>query len=341
MSGAERRVSRGGRELYCASLPEGPASLPEDCASCGRPAAHSHRERFGDCVLLVPYCEPCSQSYAAAVTRGWAACIAGVVLAVTSVLAVPRAMPQLGLWGFGALTLALSLAPAAILWSFSVSVQAPRTTSSSAAWLFSTSQLVGTRLEWFLRFAEINGQQPPSRFIGRVPRVPLKAYVGALVGLCSIFPIYALQRPPLVVLNLVGVDGVLEVDGVPHGELESSSLESAHAGIHIRLWSGERRLVLKAKDGAELAALTVLLRSGRDHLAVLGEHDQCFWLERQTYGRAPASSRQIQRLQGRGFWVLSDPIDTWFAPNPDPSDDRRSTGGHMLALRQALCDRAP
>ena len=44
---------------------------------------------------------------------------------------------------------------------------------------------------------------------------------------------------------------------------------------------------------------------------------------------------------GRGIWHLRRRIDTWFAPNPATVADSRSTGGRLVALRQALCREAP
>jgi hypothetical protein len=44
---------------------------------------------------------------------------------------------------------------------------------------------------------------------------------------------------------------------------------------------------------------------------------------------------------GRQIWHLRRRIDTWFAPNPATVADSRSTGGRLVALRQALCREAP
>jgi len=86
----------------------------------------------------------------------------------------------------------------------------------------------------------------------------------------------------------------------------------------------------------------VRLVSGAMHFYAPASNGYCFWLEHTHYGRAKSFENDIEPLAGPSrFWVLARRVDTWFSPNPPATDDDRSTGGSLTALRQGPCNVAP
>ena len=94
-------------------------------------------------------------------------------------------------------------------------------------------------------------------------------------------------------------------------------------------------------ESAAVARVQVTLDAGALYLFAPGAANHCFWLERDTYGKA-SEAPIIRRLGGKdGFFSIPTRIDSWFSPNPDPGADTRSSGGVMVALRHARCPDAP
>jgi hypothetical protein len=103
-------------------------------------------------------------------------------------------------------------------------------------------------------------------------------------------------------------------------------------------WSSEIGRKLRVKDSTH-------------HMFVFDEHHtredilrggHCFWLESTAYGRAEVDgARRLALSRKQHFWVLPLVVDSWFSENPAQSDDQRSTGGVLTALRQAPCALAP
>jgi hypothetical protein len=64
-------------------------------------------------------------------------------------------------------------------------------------------------------------------------------------------------------------------------------------------------------------------------------------LEQDAYGKVDKPKSRYRPLPDGTFWTLPVEVDHWFAKNPDPSPDERSTGGTLTALRHARCSEAP
>lgn len=195
---------------------------------------------------------------------------------------------------------------------------------------------------------------------GGLPRPELRWLLAVLclLGLISVGSFW-IHRPQVQVLNLTGAPLVLEVDGERLATISPTSQESSRAGLTLRLPAGRRHLrALHAE--ALVAEADVTLLAGAKHLYAPASDGQCFWLERLGYGRgnlAPAAAAsaarrdsapappRVERVPLRspvGFWAFDGAVDVWLAPPPEPLlEDARSSGGEVVALRQALCADAP
>jgi hypothetical protein len=77
-----------------------------------------------------------------------------------------------------------------------------------------------------------------------------------------------------------------------------------------------------------------------NYLFVAATDEQCFFVQRTSYGSSkPAGRPEIALERGSFFWPIPRTIDAVFSPNPPPlPGDRWSTGGERIALRQRRCD---
>jgi hypothetical protein len=150
------------------------------------------------------------------------------------------------------------------------------------------------------------------------------------------------HHPVVRVLNLTDERLTVAIDGRALLSLEPSSAENPTAGAEIRMPSGSHELTATSASGPPSTA-RVTLESGGHHLFAPRSSDHCFWLEETRYGRQPSGGSRVVPLKGESrFWVVPRQVDTWFSPNPPPgSADRRSSGGVLVALRQAPCAQAP
>jgi hypothetical protein len=161
---------------------------------------------------------------------------------------------------------------------------------------------------------------------------------------------YAFLFPSLLVLNLAPTEFELVVDGRSRGRVEPSSLESREAGLRLRIPAGKHTLAARPLDGsAPFEVRQVAFNAAGSYLFAPVSDEFCFWLETDQYGRtqdpaaaAATSSRKYQALPvGHHFWQLPTRIDTWFGDNPAVGNDAISSGGSMVALRQARCNQLP
>jgi hypothetical protein len=173
-------------------------------------------------------------------------------------------------------------------------------------------------------------------------RSMLLTTLGLPLAVCPVS--YWLTHPRVWILNLTTEPLDIEVDGRRVvSALPVSSGESAGAGVRLRLPAGEREWRALAK-GATVDSRRAGVAVGAEHLYAPGASDYCFWIETTTYGRvaqkAPGTVPTTRRsLPGSGyFWSITEPIHTWFAPNP-PSTEAGlpASGGRLSALRQTRC----
>ena len=318
-----------------------PEILPSECACCGVPASQVSAEGDSRWQRLVPYCDYCLGHASRPATRQLGAWLASALLGVTASATFPLIWP----WSGGAIqfivVLLLTLAPVGLerWWPPS---RAKGHVAAKALWLGSDGLVrLPTRAAataWLPTGRARQRRRERSR--GRDGRGVL--FPLALAALLS--PVfYRLHHPPLRVLNLSRQVLSLEVDGRKMGTLHPSSSESVSAGLHLRLPSGSRRLLIRNQQGAVLAETRAELLSGGHHLyAPLSPH-QCFWIEQMSYGRAKNPKGAMNRALGghTRFWALPDSIDIWFAPLPQEVADGMSSGGVVSALRHALCVDVP
>ena len=313
---------------------------PGSCACCSAPAASSRTERLGPRELLVPYCVQCLRHASAATTRGLAASVGSCLVAATMALALPMAWPSLSLPAHLAAVLVCACLPL----SFRALPRRPKPGHSAAeraAWWLSGGRICCTSP----RFAEALATQTGAAIEasrGSEPRFAVWLVAGPLVALIGAPSGWMFHHPLVRVLNLTEGRLTIALDGRTIAALDASSAENPTAGAELRMPGGDHELTSTTQAG-NVVSTRVPLRGGSTHLFAPQSPSHCFWLEESGYGRHAARGTRIEPLVGQGrFWVLPRRVDTWFSPNPPPSArDQRSSGGVLVALRQAPCARAP
>ena len=317
--------------------------VPAGCACCGAVAGSSRvetRARDGGTVI-VPYCSGCQRHASAAGTRKLATTLASCVLAGTLAAALPVLCGGASPVTLALLSLGGALLPLGVgaLWR-----RAPgpgHSASGRAVWWLPTGELACTSSRWAAELCENNGLAArPVRVTERLLSPWMVA--GPLLALAALPLFYWLLRPEVRVVNLTYGRITVLVDERAVATVEPTSVENPTAGELLHVPAGVRRLQAETSAGLSIADYQVIVRSGRQHLYAPGSGPYCFWLETNGYGKAGAGRVRIDPLEGqRRFWVLPR-IDSWFAPNPPPSEhDDRSSGGVLTALRQARCNEAP
>lgn len=318
--------------------------LPAGCACCGGSAAATRVERrllFGP-SLIVPYCRDCHGHASAASTRAFAVVVSGCLLAV----AFAAGLPLWDAWLSLPLLLAIAVGAASIPGLVARLLQ-PRarpghSAAARAVWWSSGSELSGTNVAWMAELAAQNGTSARAARVVEPKGTALMA-IGPMVALlCAPF-LHQLHHSPVWVVNLTPSRLLILADGRPLGWVEPSSAETPAAGARLRVPAGRRTLSANDATGRAVSVGSVLVHSGARHLYAPASPDHCFWIETTGYGESGAATRATHVLSdGFRFWLLPPVIDSWFAPNPAGSgSDAWATGGELVALRQARCDRAP
>jgi len=320
------------------------ALLPEECACCAEPASHrAALTRADGASLLVGYCEDCAEHQASSSSRTLSLTLASVLLALTGAAGLPLLAPRLGLlslslWvcGLSALPLLLSLLPAK-------PVRPPHAARGPAVRWGSDQRLLCAAPAYAERVSALNGGEcRPALVPDRWVSGWLSA--GPVLGLGAACLSFFVYHPLLRVLNLGPVPVEVALDGQRLTSVDPTSNESPAGGALLRVPAGSHTLsVFSTIDGTALGASAVQFQSGAVHLFAIAADDTCFWLETTGYGREQRALPSYQPLRSpQHFWVLPSGIDTWFAPNPEPSAaSAHSSGGLLTALRQAPCTQAP
>jgi hypothetical protein len=167
---------------------------------------------------------------------------------------------------------------------------------------------------------------------------------GPVLGLGAACLSFFVYHPLLRVINLGPVRVEVTVDGRRMTSVDPTSNESPSAGALFRVPAGQHTLAVRSTvDGAALSEIQADFHSGAVHLLAIAADDTCFWLESTGYGRKQRTAHGYEALRSpQHFWALPGGIDTWFAPNPEPAElNSLSSGGVLIALRQAPCSEAP
>ncbi len=319
-------------------------AMPGSCACCGAPASSSRLEiRPGDGTsLIIPYCDGCQRHASRATTRSLAAGIAALLVALTLSLGLPLAWPGASLASFVLVVAACALFPLLVAGAFPPRPAPGHSAAGRASWWSSGGELVCTNSRWAAELASSAGVDAR---VARIRERALSPWIlaGPIVALIVAPIAHRFHHPRVRVLNLTEARIEIYVDGEQLGSIDPTSAESPAAGAELRLPTGKRTLVALSSDGRSVDRAEVEVHSGARHLYAPGSDGHCFWLERTLYGRNVAAVSQRRVLSGPiRFWTLPRDLDTWFAPNPDPlAADRRSSGGELVALRQARCKEAP
>jgi hypothetical protein len=287
-------------------------------------------------------CDDCARHRAFANARPLAIAFASSLLGLTLAAALPLLRPSASLAAL-VLTVALgALVPLLFALVPRRPALAPHTSHARAAWWLGAGALACTNAGFAAELARLNGTSAEPRRLHEPRFTPwLGAGVALAIGAACVS--YVVYHPRLYVLNLSDARMQVLVDEVALGWVEPSSLESARAGALLRVPAGRHRLSVRSPDIRELLAIDVDFQSGRMQLFAPLSPGVCFWLETVGYGRERREAPVYEPLLGADrFWVLPEPIDSWFAPNPDADTLSPNTSGKLLtALRQAPCADAP
>lgn len=338
-----------GGSLFIVTLGPEHAELPASCACCAAPPTTSRvLRRPAAAPLVVPYCARCHARLGRLRTRTLSFAVAAGLLAVTFAGALPVLFNRLSFLGYAAAVSFASLIPAAIALALAQRRHAVHPTrqtcrSESPAVFWWARHELACQSEAFASAVAahhdvpIRARRPPFN-----PASPWLA-LGPALALASAWLLYPLHYPELRVVNLSGAELSIYVDGEPFGVVQPTSAESSRAGLQTRVAAGLRTLEARTAEGEPREHLQVRFEGGQNHLFAPASPGFCFWLESTSYGRARAPDRPLSALDPeQRFWVLRGPVDSWFAPNPMPgSDDERSTGGVLTALRQGRCGELP
>jgi hypothetical protein len=286
----------------------------------------------------VNYCEDCLRHASAARTRRLSVCLASAIVGVTLAVASPVVVPSLSAGWLTVAALTCAIAPVLLGLAWRRLPEADHASNSEAVWWWKAGHLYCENARYARIAARSNGLEL-TRGRRWWSRWTAWYLVGPLATLIALPASVVFNSATIRVLNLTDSDYTLLVDGRVLARVERTSAESPEAGLEFRTGAGERRLTAISGEGRVLFDRDVVLVGGGQHLYAPASPDSCFWLEFTSYGRQkPVGPARIELERGTGFWALSEPIDTWFAPSPLPAlDDDRSSGGRLIALRQAPC----
>lgn len=345
---AEPQAAPAGR-LFAIALRSEHEALPALCACCAAlPTTTRVLRRAGAAPLVVPYCARCHGRGARLRTRTLSFAVASCLLAVTFAGALPVLFDRLAFALYAGMAALGSLIPLAVAIGLARRRRPAHPArdvcrAEGAAVLWTSRHELACRNATFASALSAL-HHVPSR-LRRAPLLTLRPWLtlGPALALAAAWFLYPMHYPALRVVNLSGAELVITVDGEPFGIVQPTTAESSRAGLQTRVAAGLRTLEARTLAGEPLEQLQVRFEAGQSHLFAPASPDYCFWLESTRYGRAVAPDKPILALPPEPrFWVLRAPIDSWFAPNPPPSsDDERSSGGVLTALRQGRCVDAP
>lgn len=326
--------------VFVVLVPEVGLQLPTSCAACLQPAAHAVAEKHRERTVLVPYCAACRDALARTVSFRLAAVVAAVLLAVTWALVLPRLWPGLTPGAYTAVVAAVAALPGFLTLVIGPAARQGSSAPGRAAWWWGPNHLACVTRRWAGELASLNASEVQAAGRRWSP-TPWLAVFGVPLLSAAVAPLaYAYLFPALIVLNLSAGPAALFVDGRELGLVDSTSLESPSAGLRVRVATGQHLLELRTlADDHPVAPRRVHVEPGGQYLYAPASEGVCFWLEYDAYGRRARERRRVPLSPDSEFWRLPARIDTWFADNPPAGADARSSGGTMLALRHAPCER--
>lgn len=318
------------------------ARVPPDCCCCGAPAASSVVEVSPRGLsLIVPYCTSCHAHATAPRTWTLSVVLASLLTSASVALALPLAFDWISVGAHLLVTLLSGLAPMAAWLLRRAAPEPGHRARGRAAFFVRGGELACLDPTWARDLARMNSLTTQAGAL-REPWFSARAAWVLLLPLAGALYLRELTFPSVLVLNLTEEPFEVTIDGRELGRVEPSSAESPAAGKVLRIPAGTRLARVTSATGRLVHEASLEVVAARDHLYAPGATEHCFWLETTGYGQhGPAETMVLPLDETRPFWVIPSAIDSWFAPNPDPSAEVRSTGGVMTALRQSLCRHAP
>lgn len=329
-----------GREVI---VHDDPVVVPSICACCCEPASVSRREtrRRDGQTVIVPYCSTCLKHASSPSTHVLSVSLASGLLGTAATVGLPLAWPELPLIGVVLLAVVLGSLPLVFAAVWRRPLVPGHVARNRAVWWTPSGRLFCVAPRFASELAKASSLESAPA-VGREPKLSPWMAVGAVVALVASPTLYYIHHPRLRIVNLSEHRVVVLVDDRAVADLAPSSAESPAAGVEVRIPSGRREIRAEASTGAVVHSASVDVESGAAHLYAPGADGICFWLETTAYGRHGRDRTLAPLTTEKRFWVLSEGVDTWFAPNPLPEEkDARSSGGTLTALRQAPCVQAP
>jgi hypothetical protein len=271
-------------------------------------------------------------------TRALAGGVAGVLLGGGLALSLPFASRPLPLLWFAFVVFLAALVPVAVvaLWPRR---PAPGHASAGPAVRFvAEGTLACANDRYAAELARANGGTSKlARFHERRITTGLLAVPPGVAGFGV--AVLVLSAPVVRIVNLGTERVTVELDGQSIASVEPTSVESASAGVEVRITAGTHALVARTPAGSVVEEASVTVEGGHPHLFAPGSDGYCFWLESADYGRGRTGEPRREPLEGvPHFWPLPADLGGWFRPVPEQARaEARLSGGTVTVLRQAPC----
>jgi hypothetical protein len=291
--------------------------------------------------LIVPYCSTCHRHASFFRTRALAVAAASTLLGGSAAFALPLLWEWLPYPVLAFASLVLAAIPLVIARFVRQSVHRGHSAAVRAVWWRNRTEIVCTSVSFARELANASGTSSRLASLAE-PWFSRWMLVGIAATVVATAMAQHLVFARVRVVNLTDGAVVVLVDMRQVARVEPSSGESPAAGAELSVGAGRRRLTAVNESGQIIEDAVVELRGAARHLYAPSSDGYCFWLETTGYGHSWPNGIIVEPLErGASFWPVPTSVDAWFAANPPPTAEQRSTGGALTAVRQARCERAP
>jgi hypothetical protein len=270
---------------------------------------------------------------------------------VTLTAGLPLIFQPSSVFVYAALVIVGTLIPVSVSWLFGRrrTLTGGHTSAGRAAYFRLDGVLVCRSEAWT---SALTGEKSSKISVTRGAHAGalLAPWAAAVAGACflSLWPWYRFHFPVVRVVNTSGDTLTLTIDGVDRGRVPSTARESELAGVELRVPAGRRLFQAFDVGHRQVDSSWVAVEGGGIHLYAPSSSGVCFRIETTGFGRSATPGTTTYPLVGPPyFWVLPSGssgdggIDYWFSAAPPPSEDTRSSGGVVRALRQSPCSGSP
>lgn len=283
--------------------------------------------------MIVPYCSACLRHAVRPQVLRAATIYASLLLAGFGSILCAAAWDS---W-WGTTCVAISLAILPTVWSRWLNVPRQLGHAARGKALFLLPQGVACASEAYANLLAQQSRSAVSLAVVKGPRLRPGDLLGPILALILTPGLNHLFFPTLRVLNFTDRSIQILVDDRRLGFVEPTSGESPAAGETMRVPSGKHRLRAMYADGSVVSDVSVGMRSGFQHLYAPGAQDDCFHLQRVSYGRSQFEGEEVVAFRSPSrFWVVPNEVDLWFTPSKSLGDSV-TTGGVVSLLRMGQC----